>query len=236
MKVDIGGEVMNKRTVIGILILTVGLLALAGSFGYVEIDGLFKTFWPILLIAVGLINLIDEPKNYVFSGIMTIVGTILLLRNLGFEYFEHLRFWEIIWPLVIIAIGLWILTSKGPRGGLFGKNEVSEDVVDNVVLFSGAETINSSQNFKGGNIFAMFGGVELDLRGAKIVDVPAKMDVFVAFGGVDLKVPEEWKVMVTGVPLFGGWGNKTRLSKEPNREVDLVIHGFALFGGFDIKN
>jgi len=226
---------MNKRTVIGILILAVGLLALAGSFGYVKIDGLIRTFWPILLIAIGLINLIDEPKNYVFSGIMAIVGTLLLLRNLGFEYFERLRFWEMIWPLAIIALGLWILTSKGPRG-MFGRGEVSEDIVENIVLFSGAETINISQNFKGGNIFAMFGGVDLDLRGAKIMNMPAKMDIFVAFGGVDLKVPEEWKVMVTGIPLFGGWGNKTRLSKDPNREVDLVINGFALFGGFDIKN
>ncbi|MDF1616466.1 LiaF transmembrane domain-containing protein [Petrocella sp. FN5] len=226
---------MNKRTVIGILILSVGLLALAGSLGYVKIDGLVRTFWPILLIAIGLINLVEQPKNFVFSGIMAIVGTIFLLRNLGFEYFEHLRFWDLIWPLVIILLGLWILTSKGPRG-MFGRNQVSEDMVENVVLFSGAETINLSQNFKGGNIFAMFGGVDLDLRGAKIIEVPAKMDIFVAFGGVDIKVPEEWKVMVTGIPLFGGWGNKTRLSKDPNREIDLVINGFALFGGFDIKN
>lgn len=226
---------MNKRSVIGILIIAVGLLALGGALGYYEVDGIWSTFWPVIFIAIGLVNLIDNPKNYLFTGFVIVLGTVFLLRNLGVEYLEDLRFWEMFWPICIITAGIWLISGKkafhiGDRSKM-----MDERSLEAFALFSGVNIKNASSDFKGGDIFAMFGGIDLDLRQARIGEIPAAIDIFVMFGGVDIKVPEDWKVKVTGIPLFGGWGNKT-IMKQTDKEVDLVINVFVMFGGMDVKN
>ena len=225
---------MNKRSIIGVLVLAVGFLALAGALGYVETDGLWSTYWPVILIGIGLVNLVDNPRSYIMSGMVALVGIIFLLRNLGVPYLQELHFWEIFWPLVIIAAGLWLLSNKKvpiPRGG----SSNSDDQLEAFALFSGSNPRSSSMNFKSADVFAMFGGVDLDLRQASVQEAPAKIDAFVMFGGVDIKVPDDWKVKVTGLPLFGGWGNKT-LMKQTDKEVDCIVNCFVLFGGLDVKN
>lgn len=226
---------MEKRSIIGIVIIAVGLLALAGTFGYVDTDGMFSTFWPVSLILVGLLNLSDKHKSKLFGGTITILGVIFLLRNLGFDVFEKVRFWEMFWPVVIILAGIWLITSKGIIRP-YGKRDVSDDEISEFALFSGSDTVNCSQDFRGGNITAMFGGVELDLRGTVVKRPPAKIEVFVMFGGAEIKVPTDWKVKVTGLPIFGGWSNKTKSTKSMEAENELVVNCFALFGGFEVKN
>lgn len=226
---------MNKRSIIGVLIITVGLLMLGGTLGYFEVEGMWSTFWPVILIAIGLVNLADKSRNYLFSAIMVAFGTMFLLRNLEVSFFSNLDIWELIWPVIIIVVGVWFLTSKN-RSVINDRTETSEELVDNFALFSGTNTINQSQDFQGGQATAIFGGVDIDLRNANITKGPVKMDVFAAFGGVDIKVPEHWKVKVTGIPIFGGWGNKTMLKSDQSRPVDLEINCMVLFGGFDVKN
>lgn len=227
---------MNKRSIIGVLIIAVGLLMLGGALDYIQIDGgMWSTFWPVILIAIGFINLADGNRNYFFSGLMLGFGTLFLLRNLNVGFFADADIWAMVWPVIIIVVGLWFLTSK-KRISIGGKMETSDDVVDNFALFSGANNLNRSQDFQGGQATAIFGGVDLDLRQANITKSPVKMDVFAAFGGVDIKVPEHWRVKVTGIPIFGGWGNKTVLKGDTGRPVDLEINCMVLFGGFDVKN
>lgn len=226
---------MNKRSIMGVLIIGVGLLMLAGTTGYIEVEGLWSTFWPVILIAIGLVNLSDGSRNYFFSIMMVGFGTLFLLRNLEVGFFADLDVWELIWPIIIIIVGVWFMTSK-KKNLISGKSVVSDEVVDNFAIFSGTETINHSQDFQGGQATAVFGGVDIDLRDANITKGPVKMDVFAAFGGVDIKVPDHWKVKVSGIPIFGGWGNKTMLKGDKSRPVDLEINCMVLFGGFDVKN
>lgn len=226
---------MNKRTIYGILIIGVGLLALAGSIGYFELEeGLWVTFWPVILITIGLVNLIDEPRNVLFSGMMTVVGVIFLLRNLGFEFFENLAFWEVFWPIIIIFVGLQLITSKSFVH--VGRSTVSGSDLDIVRIFSGGDVRIDSQDFEGGDVVTIFGGVTIDLREAAIRNRPARIDVVSVFGGADIKVPDDWKVKVTGVPIFGGWGNKTSNKHSAGHPVDLEISCVTIFGGMDVKN
>ena len=62
------------------------------------------------------------------------------------------------------------------------------------------------------------------------------MDVTAAFGGVDLYVPRHWKVEVTGLPLFGGWGNKTQAFAKDEGAPVLRIKCLAMFGGVEVKS
>ena len=60
------------------------------------------------------------------------------------------------------------------------------------------------------------------------------MDVVVAFGGVEIVVPEGWRVDVKGIPLFGGWSNKTARDLVGADAPLLSIEALVAFGGLDI--
>ena len=68
---------------------------------------------------------------------------------------------------------------------------------------------NNSQAFRGGNLVAIMGGCEIDLRNAAI-DGEAVIDVFAMWGGIELRVPADWTVSSQIVPLMGGVEDKTR--------------------------
>ena len=59
---------------------------------------------------------------------------------------------------------------------------------------------------------ALFGGVELDMRHAKISTEGCKIHATALFGGVEIIVPDDWNVIITGTPIFGGIENKSRRS------------------------
>jgi hypothetical protein len=106
------------------------------------------------------------------------------------------------------------------------------------VVFSGTKRRIDSQDFKGGDIVAVFGGVNIDLRNAAIAGDRAVIDLNVMFGGVDIRVPETWNVVMKGMPLFGGFEDKTIHPKpDPNvKTPELVITGAAIFGGVKTDN
>ena len=68
--------------------------------------------------------------------------------------------------------------------------------------------------------------------------VSVAITVFIAFGGGDIRVPRDWAVDVKAFAIFGGTDDK---SAHPPLDGDvppkrLVIDGFVVFGGLDIKN
>ncbi len=98
----------------------------------------------------------------------------------------------------------------------------------------------TSQDFQGGDITAIFGGIELDLTEANIQTNEATLAITAIFGGVEVRVPPNWQVAFRGAPIFGGVEDKTRTSRvvdpaNPNLKV-LVITGAVIFGGLEIKN
>jgi len=92
-----------------------------------------------------------------------------------------------------------------------------------------------SQSFEGGDVTAIMGGQELDLRGARLAGGSASIELFVLCGGVDLRVPEGWRVSVDAVALLGGIEDATRV---PTAEAGghLILKGLVLMGGVEVKN
>lgn len=98
------------------------------------------------------------------------------------------------------------------------KNKFREDnFIDYLAILSSLETINASTKFKGGNITSILGGAEVDLTNCKIEGNYAEITATAIMGGIDLKVPKDWKVVVTGIPFLGGWDNKTFFSPEQEK-------------------
>jgi len=108
------------------------------------------------------------------------------------------------------------------------------------IVFGGAERRVESQNFEGGKVEAVFGGMELDLSGAAITspDRRAILEVNAVFGGIEIRVPRTWRVEKKGSAVFGGFDDKTFPPRpEPGVEPPtLVIRGAAVFGGIEVKN
>lgn len=49
-----------------------------------------------------------------------------------------------------------------------------------------------------------------------------------------MKVPEHVRVEITGIPIFGGWEDKTR-----RKDIDsplLKINALVIFGGVEVKD
>ena len=62
----------------------------------------------------------------------------------------------------------------------------------------------------------------------------ATLNVFTMWGGISIRVPQDWTVMSQGVPLLGGIDDKTVPPAMPGKR--LVIQGYAIMGGVEIKN
>lgn len=220
---------MKGRVLFGIILVTLGLGIILDNLGLWDFSSVISIWWPLILVLIGAVNLVDKKSNRGGDIALMLIGIFILLYRRGIIGFNVLQFF---WPALLIIAGIWILLGRNK----FPKNiTVSEDFVDYFVLFSGLENNNVSKNFKGGRIFAAFGGVNLDLRGAFIEGQEAELEVFAAFGGVDIKVPENWRVVIGGIPLFGAWENKTRVNQDilgPTLKIKCTV----AFGGVEVKN
>jgi hypothetical protein len=55
------------------------------------------------------------------------------------------------------------------------------------------------------------------------------------WGGIEIRVPEAWSVSGRVVPILGGFEDKTRPAQGATAHR-LVVRGFAIMGGIEIKN
>jgi hypothetical protein len=100
---------------------------------------------------------------------------------------------------------------------------------------SGGAGGGPQRDFKGGRAMAVMGGCEIDLRRASMPEGQEVMvDVFVMWGGIEIKVPEDWVVVNHGTAILGGFENKTR--PLPGAAKRLVVTGTAIMGGVEVKN
>jgi hypothetical protein len=103
-----------------------------------------------------------------------------------------------------------------------------------VAIMSGISRGSSSTAFRGADLVAVMGGCEIDLRKAAI-NGEATIDLFCMWGGIEIRVPEDWVVESQVVPLMGGVDDKTRPPQSATAH-HLKLRGVALMGGIEIKN
>ncbi len=222
---------MNQKRWIGLILIGIGILVILGNLGVLEnFWGLFGTYWPVLLIIAGLFNVVNNPAGKIGGFIVFIGGVLLLLNNLDqVQIFTHITFW----PIVLILVGIWFVFKGGQK-----VNVINKDSINSIAFFSGNSSKIVSQDFKGGSTVSIFGGSNIDLREAKISGVEAKFDIFAMFGGAEIHVPEDWQLMVKGLPLFGGLDDKTNPSPSEGdyERPTLVVHYLVLFGGVELMN
>lgn len=259
-----------SQIVVGVLVIGLGLLFLLDNLGFISVRYTFR-FWPTILVIFGLLKISQSHtrSGYVLGGIMVLLGVSWTLKAMGLVYVN----WSMLWPLVIIAVGVAVVSKSLPGGqqrqrrrhfatgqdgaaqadafGQPGKGAVSLDKqADSAARGAGAEADDdsiievtailggfvrrvSSQRFKGGDINVIMAGCEIDLRQASI-EGEAVLNVFALCGGITIKIPPDWSVVLQGTPILGGFEEKTIVP--PNQDKRLYVTGYAIMGGLEIRN
>jgi hypothetical protein len=250
----------NHGLIPGAIIIGIGVLFLLNNLHIVFIRDLWR-FWPVALIAAGLVKLVDSTYGggRLFGGILLAVGAIFLGGNLGF-YDVTMRE---LWPLFLIGAGLIMLGNrvwgpdwhgsrrfggwpgptpgpwdKGPDKGREAEADASGSILNEAAIFGGGKRKVTSQDFKGGELTAIFGGFEIDLRNAGMAGDSAVLEVNAIFGGAEIRIPDTWTAVVQGMGIFGGYGDDTRApNPAANPQIKrLFVKGTAVFGGVSVKN
>lgn len=139
---------------------------------------------------------------------------------------------------VVLRIALVIAALRGvavilARRGNVGDAESDEFSI--AAIFGGVERVSRARSLRNGRILACFGGVELDLREATLDPGGADLVLRACLGGVEVLVPEEWRVLVAAESRAGGVD--VRVTPEPELAEDapsLRVTAFAALGGVQV--
>jgi predicted membrane protein len=233
----------NPRSVPGWILIVIGGLNFTSRMFRFSVGEFVGDFWPLILIGVGLLLLLRrrEPKTVYFDHDKFRDDFKNKFENDFKEKFQdkfHNQFNEkfgqndqYTTPTGNESAGTKNSSDTQPGG-------VSGDDLDIVAVFNTIKRRVTSNNFLGGRISVLFGGVDLYLTDSKLAKGEQTLDISCIFGGVDIYVPRDWRVIVKTVTIFGGFDDSRFQGGTVNITDDrvLIIKGFVLFGSGDIKN
>lgn len=217
------------QLVMGLLIIVIGLLFTLENVGLLEAHDYLK-FWPAGLIAIGLVKLWQGGSGTFMGSIFVFAGVWLLLESMGIV---TMSLWNL-WPMLFVLVGgsmVW----RGLYGRRVEENPLdSHSTVSAMAVLAGVNRRSNAKTFRGGDLTAVMGGCQIDLTQATI-DGEAVIDVFAMWGGIELRVPENWSVSGRVTPLLGGYEDKTHPAPDATNQR-LLVRGFVIMGGVEIKN
>ena len=222
------------QVILGVFVIGLGVLFLLDNLNIFDFHRAIS-FWPAVLILMGVVKLLDtQSRNGILMGVVfTGLGVSMVLHQLGWLNLD----WSTLLPLMAIGAGAVMvfrsLTGRRTVESAMKVDDGSDSVVEATAVLGGFERRVTSQNFRGGEVTAVMGGCELDLRKSSI-EGEAVINVFVAMGGITLKVPPDWTVILHGTPIMGGFDEKT--IAPPNDSKRLIIKGYAIMGGVEVRN
>ncbi len=227
-----------QRIIPAMVLIAIGALFLLNNLHILYFNEIVR-FWPVILIAAGLVKLVDSTAQggRIGGGILLVIGAIFLAKNMGFLSLGI----GALWPLILIGVGVLMLYNRlweGPRPGLQNATFVDVDRVNEHPVFGGTKRNIVSQNFKGGEVGAVFGGIELDLRNADFPGPSVTIETDAVFGGIEIRIPRHWSTVVQVSAIFGGVSDHTAQPdpiQYPNPK-QVIIKGSTVFGGVDVKN
>jgi len=236
MKSELQGKNVSRQVILGILVIGLGMLFLVDNLGLWNFRQTLQ-FWPVAFIAVGVLKLVDSRRadGYFLGAVLVGVGVMMILNRLGIIYFS----WRMVWPVLLIALGAAVLyravTGRRVPGMAMGMT-ASDDSFDVFAILGGFERRITTAAFRGGEATAIMGGCSLDLRNSSIdpVSGEAVVNVLAVWGGVTLKVPPDWTVILQGTPIMGGFVEKT--VQPPDASKRLFVRGYVIMGGLEVRN
>ena len=226
----------SAQFVFGVSIIVLGLLFTLDNLDLINARDYLR-FWPVIFVIVGFVKLMQPggAPGKVFGVGLVLLGTLMILDRLDVIYFN---IWHL-WPVFIILFGYSLVRQaigrqravEGSRSGMLE----SDSYIKGFALMGGIVRSSNSQDFRGGELTAVMGGCEIDLRHASIKEGEAQLEIFAFWGGVEIKVPEDWAVIVQVVPIMGGVEDKS-IPPKGGTSKKLILTGHCIMGGAEIRN
>jgi predicted membrane protein len=221
---------ITPRLIIGLAILALGTLWTLDNLNLLESED-FTRFWPAVIIAIGAVQFVNRKTNRIGPVLLMVAGAFLLAMTVGNYDFD---LGDLI-PLAIALFGaklVWdAMSRRSARAGIAN----DDSTVSSFAMMAGVHWQSTSRAFRGGEVNAIMGGVELDLRNVEIKpgDEPV-IDALAIMGGVEIFVPMGWKVAASVLPIMGGFEDKTSRANETG--PTLTVRGTAIMGAIVVSN
>jgi predicted membrane protein len=236
----------GSKSLSAIILIVLGIVLFLDNLGIPPFNNV-RAFWPLAISAFGLAQLTGSRSRCctVWPWALIIIGVLLTLGNL---HLLHVNGGGI-WAVILIALGVSMLLNRGRVAGpvrfrdpgAWHRPAAGSGTIYENVFFSSLNRRVESQNFEGADLQATFGELKLDLRNVTIStpNRQAIIETNARFGGIKLRVPETWKIMLEGSAVFGTYEDRT-VPPRPVPGVDhpptLIIRGNAVFGAVEIEN
>ena len=220
------------RAFFGITIAAFGGVLLLKNLEIIKFDSwhvFWGTVWAAGLILAGLMTIFSSRRASlrVWGLLLMTIGVSI---GLGAYGVINISVWKTFWPVILITIGLMVSVGSG---GHKRSKKSAADGSDNekVAIFYGEES-RVKGDYAGGSATAIFGGVELDLRQAKIKD-GVVIDIFTFCGGVSINLPDDVIVKNEVRGILGGSEDKTMPKSSAKKTI--ILRGECVLGGLEIK-
>lgn len=232
----------RNRLALGLIIILLGVGFFLSKMGVFALE--LRLWWPAILVIIGIAGLFSR-RSILWNACLVFLGGFLLLN---YHNIIPGNAWNYFWPAALILVGVLIIfgndrvrvriherNSEQNPGQNSSKGQDANDFPDYVVLLGGLDVRNNSQNFKGGRASAVFGGMEVDFSQARMQAEEVNFSASAAFGGIEITVPKDWQVIVTGTPILGGIENRCQ-SPQQEGSPRFRLNASAICGAVEIKN
>lgn len=225
-------------------LICVALLMLAGPVLKLgDSIGFWSACWISALIVWGIGGMLRRVR---LSNVLTaVVGVYFALS--GLDLFRLELGWEILFPVLILVLGISLLLEsfgrKGRRHSLFrisgpGRGSTSEMHVKDGFLFCNGAFSERRYNvvtplLKSGDVSVCFGEYTLDFSGVEAVTDNCRIEVSTSFGETELRIPGRFRVELVGNTSFG----EAEIYGHPDPEPagTIFIDGNVSFGELTVK-
>lgn len=209
----------------GLLLIAAGVLIGGKVAGLIPFSLLFPGWWTLFIVIPCFISIVRNGFG-IFNCGGILFGVLFFLQANGYIVSSTLG--KMILPIVFLLIGLMILWNslfRGLRHHYRGTKSYSATFAGNTICPT------ENEPFTGCMLDAVFGGLDVDLRGAEIED-NSVIEATALFGGMEIKVPNGVNVKLNRTSLFGGASSKVR---NVSGQKVLYVNTLCMFGGVEIK-
>ena len=199
----------------GICLIVLGIALMLDRLQLVDASQILR-FWPVGLVLFGVVLVIQSFQR---------VDTTSMARPQP-SYGGHVFVW------IVVAL----VMSQAFSRGTTSRTE-STDTVDVTAVLSRHQRVSNGPVFRGGEMTSVMGRAELDLRKTTVAPgEEAIIEIFTLMGGATIRVPEGWTVDVRAAPIMGGVRDRREGVRDVPGAPRIVIRGFIMMGGLDVRS